>query len=90
MTSLSLSCGVDALLRAAEFLEKQENQETTTQLYRPVVAESLQISTGKKTIRFLFLIVQEHPGISPQKKLFRQKPLQKFSATLKSLTKKKN
>jgi hypothetical protein len=45
----SLSCGVDALLRAAEFLEKQES--TTGQLYRPVIAESPQISTGKRFFR---------------------------------------
>lgn len=38
----SPSCGVDALLRAAQFLEEQEGQP-----YRPVVVESLQLSTGK-------------------------------------------
>lgn len=48
----SLSCGVDALLRAAEFLEKQET--TSGQLYRPVVAESPMISTGKDFFSFFF------------------------------------
>lgn len=47
----SLSCGVDALLRAAQylqFLEEQEHEPTQqpSQLYRPIVLENSSISTG--------------------------------------------
>lgn len=40
----SLSCGVEALLRAAQFLEEQEKGQT----YRPVVLENPKASTGKE------------------------------------------
>lgn len=40
----SLSCGVEALLRAAQFLDEQENG----QIYRPLILETSKLSTGKK------------------------------------------
>lgn len=40
----SPSCGVDALLRAAQFLDEQE----TAQVDRPTVLESPKLSTGKR------------------------------------------
>lgn len=43
----SLSCGVDALLRAAQYLQFLEEQESGQQLYRPIVLENPPISTGK-------------------------------------------
>lgn len=39
----SLSCGVEALLRAAQFLEEQELDR-----YQPIVLKSPQLSTGKR------------------------------------------
>lgn len=48
----SLSCGVDALLRAAQFLEEQE----VGQLYRPIVLqETPQPSTGRSGFDFIRL-----------------------------------
>jgi hypothetical protein len=52
----SLSCGVDALLRAAQYLQFLEEQESgqppQPQLYRPIVLENSNppISTGKQAI----------------------------------------
>lgn len=43
----SLSCGVDALLRAAQFLEEQEQGQPT---FRASVLESPQLSTGKRSV----------------------------------------
>lgn len=43
----SLSCGVDALLRAAQFLEDNEGQ-----LHRPTITESPQFSTGTELANF--------------------------------------
>lgn len=42
----SLSCGVDVLLRAAQYLQYLEEQESGQQLYRPIVLENPPLSTG--------------------------------------------
>lgn len=44
----SLSCGVEALLRAAQFLEEQEKGQS----YRPL--ENPKASTGKENLLFAF------------------------------------
>jgi hypothetical protein len=76
----SLSCGVDALLRAAEFLEKQESTTTSGQL-RPVVVESLQqISTGKR--QFFVLFCKKFCEYFIFSLAFRQKAVTLLSATL--------
>ena len=53
----SLSCGVDALLRAAQYLQFLEEQESGQQLYRPIVLENPPMSTGT-LIYTLFLCVE--------------------------------
>lgn len=51
----SLSCGVDALLRAAQYLQYLEEQESGQQLYRPIVLENPPMSTGTLIYTLFFI-----------------------------------
>lgn len=62
----SLSCGVDALLRAAQYLQFLEEQETSQQspqqLYRPLIVENQNppISTGMYEISYFLCAPHIH------------------------------